>query len=106
MFKLFTSLSILRFWASPHDSMTMIAEWSVGRTDRQSVAIKAHSPDFAGDDPAEPPSRRVDPNFPTDVPVPEPHDVPARAPIDVPTPDPGEQPPSMPGKDPKPRSVP
>jgi len=106
MFKLFANLYILRFWANPHDSMTMIAEWSVGRTDRQNVAIKVHGSGLTGDNPSEAPSRRIDPNFPTDVPAPSPRDVPAREPMDVPPPEPGEQPSARPGQDPKPRSVP
>ena len=54
------------------------------------------------DEPRENPPRERPPSFPefpTDVPAPEPHDVPAWEPVDDPPPDPG-------GPQPKPRSIP
>ena len=55
-------------------------------------------PQIPNGDPLETPSPSL-PDFPTDVPVPEPHDVPAWEPVDVPPPDPGEP-------EPKPRPIP
>ena len=54
-----------------------------------------------GDPQENPPNKRPPslPDFPTDVPAPEPHDVPAWEPVDDPPPDTGEP-------EPKPRSIP
>lgn len=85
---------ICSFWASPHDSMTLMEPWRTTRTERNALAaLKVLVPGFPRDDPAEPPPRS-NPQIPTDVPVPEPKDVPAPEPIDVPAPEPGGVPPA------------
>jgi hypothetical protein len=53
--------------------------------------------ELSGEPPQEEPTPL--PEFPTDVPAPEPHDVPAWEPVDPPPPDPGEP-------QPKPRPIP
>ncbi|MEX2315799.1 MAG: hypothetical protein WD669_01515 [Pirellulales bacterium] len=58
----------------------------------------ALTPDLPDGDPLESPPPSL-PDFPTDVPVPDPHDVPAWEPVDDPPPNPGEP-------QPKPRPIP
>jgi hypothetical protein len=100
----------LNFWASPHESMALIAHWGTVRSERNSFSIKALDPGFWRDGAPEVPKPRTLPEFPTDVPMPEPHDVPVPEPIDPPVPDPGKSPPvtkpKAPNTDPKPRSAP
>jgi hypothetical protein len=98
----------LNFWASPHESMSAIANWGAYRSERNSLSIKATDPGIlrnASPDKSEP---RPLPDFPTDVPAPQPHDVPVPEPMDPPVRDPGEPPASEPAKppNPKPRPVP
>jgi hypothetical protein len=86
--------------------MTEIANWGSVRSERNAYSIKAPVPQLVREVAAQDP----DPEFPTDVPAPEPHDVPAPEPIDPPATDPGD-PPERKGnserpEQPKPRSVP
>jgi hypothetical protein len=97
----------LKFWASPHESMSAIASWGAHRAERNSLSIKAADPGILRSGSPEMPAPRPLPDFPTDVPVPEPHDVPVPDPIDPPPRDPGHvPPPARPEPEKKPRSVP
>ena len=106
-----TGWRMLRFWASPHDSMQSLLSTGDLRAERALQTIKAFDPGFPRDDPSpELPTKPARP-FPTDVPAPAPHDVPAPEPIDVPPPDPGEvpapaKPPERPKQEPTPRPIP
>jgi hypothetical protein len=101
---------VLHFWASPENTMAAIANMGSMRTERNAASLKVLIPVCLPDDSDEAPKPGPRPEFPTDVPVPEPHDVPIPEPIDPPVPDPGKEPPSKkpkaPGSDPKPRSAP
>ena len=104
MFRYFSKWLILRFVASPHQSLSDMLVASSGVW-AERVALKVLEPGFPNDDPAVQPPQKPARPIPTDVPVPEPMDVPVPEPIDVPPPDPGIVP--KPAKnDPKPRSVP
>jgi hypothetical protein len=105
----------LSFWASPHESMSAIVDWASVRSERNSFVTIAVDPGILRASTADTPSPHPLPDFPTDVPVPEPHDVPVPEPHDVPVPEPIDPPPRDPGKapppdkpepKPKPRSVP
>jgi len=101
----FTSFR-LSFWASPYESMSAIAKWGAIRSERNSLAIQPVDPDILWNaDPGAPPSRPL-PDFPTDVPAPEPHDVPVPEPMDPPVRDPGKPPDSDPEKQPNPKRRP
>jgi hypothetical protein len=97
----------LSFWSSPHESMSAIANWGAYRSERNSLSIKVVEPEILRNASPEKPAPRPRPDFPTDVPVPEPHDVPVPEPMDPPAPNPGKTPPpekQEPEK--KPRPVP
>ena len=60
----------LKFWASPHESMSAIANWGAVRSERNSLAIQPVVPGILWDaDPGTSPSRPM-PDYPTDVPAP------------------------------------
>lgn len=98
---------VLSFWASPHETISVIANWGSVRSERNSFAIKAVDPGILRDNAPSQSSPRPLPDFPTDVPAPEPHDVPVPEPMDPPAPDPGKSPaPEKPEPEKKPRPVP
>jgi hypothetical protein len=102
---------VLNFWASPHESMAAMASCGALRSGRQGLAakLKVTVPDILGGVSPEIPQPDTLPEFPTDVPAPEPHDVPVPEPMDPPLPDPGDVPPpaeAEPEHKPKPRSAP
>jgi len=106
MNKFFTTWIVLRFWAAPCHAMDDVFTWRDLRAERGTLnKLKALDPGFPRDDPPDEPTAPPITEYPTDVPVPEPHDVPVPEPIDVPPPDPGEIP-ERPGQDPKPRPIP
>jgi hypothetical protein len=104
MFRYFANCLILRFVASPNDSLTAML-FAASGVWAERAALKVLEPGFPHDDPVPRPAEKPMRPIPTDVPVPEPMDVPVPEPIDVPPPDPGTVP--KPAKnDQKPRSVP
>lgn len=108
MLRLYITPITVKFWASPHESMSRIANWGAVRSERNSLAIKVVDPGIlrlAG--PGSPAPRPL-PDYPTDVPAPAPHDVPVPEPIDPPVPEPGKPPATDPSKqpDPKPKTRP
>jgi hypothetical protein len=106
-----TNWFVVRFWASPLNSMDDVFLANDLCIERMMQKLKSYDPGFPRDDPPpEPPAKPARP-FPTDVPAPEPYDVPVPEPIDVPPPDPGEVPkpakqPERPKQGPKPRPIP
>jgi outer membrane biosynthesis protein TonB len=126
MIRLFTTPLVLNFWASPYHVMDSVYNWDAFRSDRRASTanVKALVSEYSraeacafaqGPQPLPEYPTDVPVPEPHDVPVPEPHDVPVPEPIDDPPPDPGkyppdkspsEQPPKRPGQDPKPRPVP
>ena len=111
MFGYLSHWVILRFVASPHQSLSQMLAASSGVW-AERVALKVLDPGFPDDDPTVNPAEKPVRPIPTDVPVPEPMDVPVPEPMDVPVPEPRDVPPPDPGtvpkpaRDPKPRSVP
>jgi hypothetical protein len=87
--------------------MALIANWGTVRSERNVLSIKVLCPSIESNETPEKSTPRPLPEFPTDVPAPEPHDVPVPDPIDPPPRDPGKTPkPSKPEPEHKPRSVP
>lgn len=94
------------FWASPESTMSAVANWGSLRSERNALSqLKVTPPESLRGESPERPAPPTLPEFPTDVPVPEPHDFPPPEPVDPPAPDPGKSPPA-PNPDPKPRPVP
>lgn len=92
------------FWASPYESMALLASWNAGRSNRNAISIHAINPGLPTEEPIEPSPNPTE--FPTDVPAPEPHDVPVPEPTDPIPVEPSENPPPRPGQDPQPRPIP
>ena len=98
---------VMHFWASPHNTIITLADWGAIRRERNTFSLIPPVPEIVRDESPEAPSPRPLPEFPTDVPAPEPHDVPVPEPVDPPVPKPEKvPPPTKPKPNPKPRSVP